>query len=101
ADYVQLTVEVGKAYIKGYEIMKSVPVKRLIPISKDTRTVNNEPKVYQDGIDQYALNNFPAKQINKVVAMVEETRNITRGGITGGTDFLPLFPVVSIQEVRQ
>src|SRR5690606_29977402 len=61
ADYVQLTVEVGKAYIKGYEILKSVPVKKLLPISKDTRTVNNEPKIYETGTDQYPLNNQDRK----------------------------------------
>lgn len=101
ADYIQLTVEVGKAYIKGYEVTKGVPVKRLLPISKDVRTILNEPKTYVTGTDRYALNNFPAKKINSVVAMVQVTKSITRGSMSGGIDSLTPNPVVSIQEVKQ
>src|SRR5690606_9211855 len=100
ADNVQLTVESGIAYIKGYEVHKSVPVKKLLPISKATRTVYNEPKVYTLGTDTYALNNRPANRIHKVVAQVQVTQTITRSGIAGGIDLLPLTPVVSIQEVK-
>lgn len=98
-DHVQLVVEPGIAYILGYEVIRPTPIKKLLPISKDTKIVSNEPKKYQEGEDKYPLNNFPAKQINKVVATVEVTDNLTRGAVVGGLDYLPKTPVVSIVEV--
>ncbi|UXR28872.1 hypothetical protein [Bacillus phage Nachito] len=100
ASNVQLTVEAGTAYILGYQIIKPTPVKKTLPISKDVKAALNEPKIYSSGTKKYALNNFPAKRITKVVAQVEVTQNITRGSVADGIDQLPKTPVVSIQEVK-
>lgn len=100
ANNIEVTVEAGKAYIKGYEVIKPTPVKKLLPISKDFTTTFNEPKIFTTGTTKYALNNFPAKAIKKVVAMVEVTETVTRGAVVDGSDPLSKTPVVSIQEVK-
>jgi hypothetical protein len=99
ANNVHLVIEAGTAYILGYDVTKPTPVKRIIPMSKDTRETLNEPKMYVSGTSNYALNNFPVQQINSVVAMVETTGTVTRGAAGGGIDYLPKNPVVSIQSV--
>lgn len=99
ANNIQLTIDAGLAYVMGYQVLKPAPVKKLVPISKDTRTALNEPKVYKTDTVQYALNNFPAKQINNVVAVVEKTVNMTRGAVVGGIDYLPDTAIVSIESV--
>ncbi len=101
ADNIQLVVEAGTAYVLGYEITKPTPVKKRIPISKDLKATLNEPKTYVSNNQKYVLNNFPAKEINKLVAQVEVTQTITRGSVVGGVDYLPKQPVVSIQSVKQ
>lgn len=99
ADNVLLTVEAGLAYVLGYQVLKPTPTKIPIPMSKDTKEQLNEPKIYIDGTDQYVLNNFPAKQINDVVAIVEKTVNMTRGGVGDSIDYLPDTSIVEIIEV--
>lgn len=99
ANYVELTVEPGLAYVLGHEVHKPVPTKILIPMAKDTRRVENEPKMYIDGTDIYPLNKYPVKQITEVVATVEKTVQITRGSIPDGIDPLPDSSVVQIVSV--
>ena len=100
-DHIYISMEPGKAYVRGYEVVK--PAAQTIPLDRatDLRTVENEPKQFKTGTDLYALNNDYINAINKVVAIVEVTRTITRSSIVGGTDSLPLTPVASISEVRQ
>jgi len=101
ANNVRLTVEAGKAYVLGYEVVKPNPAKIILPKAMDTRAVLNEPKVYRTGTQTYKLNNAPVKQINQVVAQVQVTETITRGSVTGGVDYLPKSPVILISEVKQ
>jgi len=101
ANNVRVTVEAGKAYVLGYEVIKPNPAKLIVPKALDTRSVLNEPKVYRTGTQTYKLNNAPVKQINQVVAQVQVTETITRGSVTGGVDYLPKSPVISIIEVKQ
>src|SRR5690606_41952505 len=68
-------------------------------MTKDTKVQLNEPKTYLHGTDQYVLNKFPAKQINDVVATVEKTVNMTRGGVGDSIDYLPDTSIVEIIEV--
>lgn len=99
ATQVQLTVENGKAYIKGFERELVAPVKLLVGKALSTRTVLNEPKTFRAGTNLYKLNNKPVKQINKVVGVVRVTQTITRGTTGGGRDLLPKAPVVRIVSI--
>lgn len=99
ADDVQLTTEAGVAYIQGYEVRKPVPVKSKIPISKDTDSVIGEPKTFRQGTLNYALNLFPAHSIDRIVATVERTEQVTRGAVLNGQDFLSRSPVTSLRHI--
>lgn len=99
ANNIQLTVEVGTAYVKGYQITKPVPVKQLLPISKATASLVAEPKTYITGTTDYPLNNYPIADITQVVADVQKTYNMTRGSQLNGLDYLPDQSVISIISV--
>ena len=100
-EHIFISMEPGKAYVRGYEV--NVTVAQTISLDRpvSTRQVTNEPKVYRTGTKKYALNNDYANAINKVVAIIKATNNIVRGAIVGGTDYLPLTPVVEVIEVKQ
>jgi len=99
ANNVQLTVEVGTAYIKGYQVIKPAPIKRVLPISTSTRSGTNEPKVFKTGTLDYELNNYPAKSITKVVSQVSVTETLTRGGTANGLDYPTKSPLVTIDSI--
>lgn len=96
---ILISVSEGKAYVKGYEVTKQASSTLTIDYCTTTRTVKNEPKVYQTGQTEWVLNNPPAKEINSVMAIIRTTDSITRGGTTGGLDVLPNTPVVAINEI--
>lgn len=101
ADNIYISLEPGKAYVKGYEVVKAVPTMVGIPRASVLRQIDNEPKTFRTGTDKYALNNNYIHSINKLVSIVQSTQNITRGSIVGGIDYLPLSPVVEVLEVKQ
>lgn len=100
-DGTQLKVSVnsGKAYVKGYSVVKQVSNILYIDKAKDTREVIGEPKVYHTGTAKYKLNNSPVALIEEVLAQVSKTQSITRGNTGGGSDLLPLTPVVDITSI--
>lgn len=101
ANNINLVVESGKAYIMGYEVLKPNAVKVAVPKSKTLRAIIGEPKTYRTGTDEYPLNNYPAYQVSRLICVVQETVNVTRGSLTGGIDYLPNRPVVQIIQVTQ
>lgn len=101
ADNIYISLEPGKAYVKGYEVVKAVPTMVGIPRASVLRQIDNEPKTFRTDTDKYALNNNYIHSINKLVSIVQSTQNITRGSIVGGIDYLPLSPVVEVLEVKQ
>lgn len=100
-DFIQLVVEAGSAYVQGYEVVKPSPTIVHIPRSKTSRPVTGELKVFRTGTSIYPLNNTDVENVSKIIATVEVTKTITRGGTPGGTDLLPDTPVVSIQTIKQ
>lgn len=101
ATHVFMTLERGKAYIKGYEVVKNSSVTFQIPKSMDTKEVQSEPKKFKTGVMRYSLNNPGVKSITKIVSEVEVTGSVTRGNVSGGIDFLSKKPVVSVVSVIQ
>lgn len=96
-----ISMEAGRAYIKGYEVNKPFATAIGLDAANDVRSVENEPKIYKNGTNKYSLNNTYVSNIIKVVSIVQVQQNITRGSIIGGIDYLPLFPVVDIISIIQ
>ena len=100
-DHIYISLEPGKAYVKGYEVSKISAQMVALDRVASLRQSDNEPKTYRDGTVRYPLNNNYVNTIDKIVAIVESTQTITRGSIIGGIDYLPLSPVVEIVSVVQ
>lgn len=103
-DHLYVSLEAGRAYVKGYEVNKTTASMVALDRAKSTRDVSSEPKVYRNGTLKYALNNAYPNAITRVVATVEVTDStVTRSSIKGGVDYLNTVytPVVSIVSVSQ
>lgn len=100
-NYIYISLEAGKAYVRGYEVNKDVAYTVRLERATDLRSIENESKTYSTSNARYVLNNNYVNSIKKVMASVEVTQDITRGGIIGGIDYLPLSPVESIISVTQ
>ena len=98
---IYISVEPGKAYVRGWEVMKDTAVNVPIPRPSSLRAAVNEPKIYRADTDKYLLNNNFIKRIVKIVSTVSSTQTMTRGSIAGGIDYLPLYPVVQITSITQ
>lgn len=101
ANYIYISLEAGKAYVRGYEVNKDVAYTVRLERATDLRSIDNESKTYSTSNAKYVLNNNYVSTIRKVMASVEVTQDIVRGGIVGGIDYLPLSPVESIISVTQ
>ena len=101
SSYIYLTLEAGKAYVRGYEVSKDTAYTVRLERASALRNVENEPKIYRDGTDRYVLNNNYINSIKKLVAIVSKTQGIVRGSVIGGIDYLPLSPVVEIVSITQ
>lgn len=100
-DKIYISVESGKAYVEGYEVFKTSSESIGLDRPMDLRTVSNEPKIYRVTTEKYSFNNPNVNSVNSLVAIVNSTQDITKGAIVGGTDYLPLFPVVEVISVKQ
>lgn len=98
---IYISLEMGRAYVKGFEVSKTNATLVGINRALYTRRVDNEPKVFRTDTTRYNLNNEHVKDVNKLVAIVSKTSSITRGSIVGGIDYLPLSPVVEVTKVIQ
>lgn len=100
-DNIYISLEPGKAYVKGYEVIKAVAVNVPIPRSEALRQIDNEPKVFRSNNNKYQLNNNSVNTVTKLVSIVQASQTFTRGSIAGGIDYIPLTPVVEVVSVVQ
>lgn len=98
---ILVNVDSGKAYVKGYDVVKSVTSRVFLDKSMDTRSILSEPATYYGNLSKYYLRNNPVKQVTRLIATIQVTQSIKRGNILGGTDILPRQPLVEVLEVRQ
>lgn len=101
-DYLYVEVSKGKAYVRGYEVSKDANYTARLKRPTELREITNEPKDYTGTVSSYALNNSYVNNIRQVVAKVEVSMDIVRGGIDGGTDWLRQyvdFPVAKVVSV--
>jgi hypothetical protein len=102
-DNVFLTVDQGKAYILGWEVTKQTAVTIPIRRATDLRKVTAEPHVYINGTRMYKFYNKPVRNIIKLIATIQVTRDMTRSSIVNGSDPFPseLTPAKEIIEITQ
>lgn len=95
----EVYITAGRAYIKGYEVIK--PNMEAVPYKTPTtlRDVYNEPKTFLSGTWEYYLNNTPLHKVKHITTDVRITREITRGSVQGGRDELPDKPVKNIEQI--
>ena len=91
----------GRAYIQGFRHQRDLPTSTLVPKSIATKSVRGEQKTFDINKRRYPVNSTPLKETTQVEAIVEITRNVTRGSVGGGEDLLDPNPVVDILEVSQ
>lgn len=109
-DKVQVVMSAGKAYIKGYEVNKPYMTNIKLDRSEELRRVSGEPITFLENemtktpILEYALSEYPVKEITRMDAYVEKTVTVTRGTPIDGRDKLPdtnIEYIVSIQGYDQ
>src|SRR5690606_9107751 len=96
-----IKINPGKAYVRGFEVIKSVTSTVLVPKSLETRTVIAEEYTYQAGKNLYPLNNLPVKNdspVTKVVTTVQVTDQEMTKGIPGSIDY-PRFTTEQLVDV--
>jgi hypothetical protein len=101
ADSVEVVTNAGRAYIQGFRHQRDLPTSTLVPKSVAVKSVRGEQKTFDLNKRRYAVNSTPLKETTQVEAIVEITRNVTRGSVGGGEDLLDPNPVVDILEVSQ
>ena len=100
-DSVEVVTNAGRAYIRGFRHQRDLPTATLVPKSVAVKSVRGEQKTFDINKRRYVVNSTPLKETTQVEAIVEITRNVTRGSVGGGEDLLTPNPVVDILEVSQ
>ena len=102
-DHIHVALSEGKAYVLGYEILKSSSSTIKLPRATDLRLVKSEPKIFRDMEQSYILNNVPVHEITEVTVVSCMTIQMTRGSVRNGSDPIPEMyrPVVDIQSITQ
>lgn len=102
-EHIHVALSEGKAYVLGYEILKSSSSTIKLPRATDLRLVKSEPKIFRDMEQSYILNNVPVHEITEVTVVSCMTIQMTRGSVRNGSDPIPEMyrPVVDIQSITQ
>ncbi len=94
------SVSEGVGNIFGYKVDKPSASRLTYADDPDLEEVTSEPDTYVDSSTAIQLNRYPVQQILSVVATLEKTVTLTRGGASGGQDTLPDVSVASVLEVK-
>ena len=97
-----LNISDGKAYIQGYEVLKSTMSKLKLSAIEETQTVVAEPKYFLGAGDDhlYKLNYYPCKNIHSIIAQVRVIdEQVSRTYPSGGRDTLEHDQIVRILSV--
>ena len=97
---IKVYISDGRAYIKGYQVVKDAMSQIRINRSTDTRLVQSESHFYKSTQSRYQLSNGPIDSMVKFTALVTVTEELKyRGSVRGGLDKLSHTPVDSITQV--
>lgn len=97
-DKVAIKVNPGKAYVRGFEVIKAVTSSLLLDMANETRSVVAEEYTFQSGKDKYPLNNLPVKTVTKVTTTVEVVDQEMTKGTTGSIDY-PRFTSEQVTDI--
>lgn len=99
-DKIRVYVSSGRAYIKGYQVVKNAMSSIELNRSTATRLVQSESHYYKASQSTYQLSNGPVDSMSNVTALVTVTgERKYRGNVRGGQDSLNQSPVDSITKV--
>ena len=99
-DKIKIYVSAGKAYIKGYQVIKNAMSSLELNRSVSTRLVQSESHYYKASQDSYRLTNGPVDTISNITALVTVTgERKYRGNVRGGQDALNHTPVDAITKI--
>lgn len=99
-DSLQLIVDSGKAYIKGYQVYKPTGMRTEMDKSTTTRAITNEGTYYNTATGKVLLANGFLKSVDNVTGQVRITQEVVgRGTTANGTDFLKQTNVLKIERV--
>lgn len=102
-DKVAIKINPGKAYVRGFEVIKAVTSTVNVDKSLETRTVLAEEYTFQANKNLYPLTNLPVKtnsQVTKVVATVQVTEQEMTKGSPSSIDY-PRFTSEQIVDILQ
>ena len=97
---VKIHLTEGKAYVRGYAVVRDAMSDILLDQSTSTRSVQSESHYYNSSYTKYELTNGPVAQVNNLtclVSVIQERKY--RGSIRGGYDGLLKTPVDKISRV--
>ena len=99
-DLIKIYISAGRAYIKGYQVIKNAMSDINLERSTSKRTVLNEPHTYSVSNNKVKLSNGPIAEMKNLNCYVSVSKErVYRGSIGGGTDALSKTPVFRIVRV--
>jgi hypothetical protein len=99
-DKIRLYVSAGKAYIRGYDVVKPSMSSVLLNKSNITRNVTSETAYFKSSVTRYRLSNSPiARMQNFTTSILVTGERQYRGNVKGGQEALNHTPVQSIVSV--
>lgn len=95
------SVREGVGNIFGFKVDRPSAGRLISAQDPDLEVVTSEPDTYVNGSTPIQLNRRPVQEIQQVVATLEKSVTVTRGGAAGGSDLLPDVSVVSVVSVTR
>ena len=99
SDKLDIVVDSGIAYVKGYPIRKKYATRLTVDKSLTTATEQSEGSYYKKGVLVYPLTFPNVKDVTVVTGSVRKTATVTRGATVGGTDTLADNNIQTIEKV--
>ena len=97
---VSVTVDAGKAYVKGWQIYKPVSTRIDIPKSFDLGNAENESTIFNTSSGVITLANYPVKTVDRVTGQVNVNKErVTRGSVGDTQDYLLVNTAFQIDKV--
>lgn len=101
ASKLQLIVDAGQAYVRGYSINTTENTNLLINKAEQTDEISNEQYIYNTNNGVYTLNEQPVQTISSVTASVQGSNSSVPRSSTGITDQFTTESVYRIESVTQ
>lgn len=99
---VNLVIDAGKAYVLGYQILKTATTKIAIPKAMGTRQTFGEAFYYSPTTRRGKLGSSPVKSVDRVNGQIQVTKElVNRGSVANSSDSLKNSSVFKIDRLWQ